>query len=328
VEKFMTLATNAIHSQKASFKKFWADLRTEFLILIGSVATTETRLRHWISHVNTYVGLKDTSSVGQNVHEKEEKTHRLSIDDQIRNVPFHEWKTERIDFAIKHLDILDGKFGFLLAVQAFLAAGVGFAVSAFPWEKLTKPTDRLLYLSRSFWLIFVVSSVIIWLINVIISLFGMHRIIWGHMWRYERLQEAEWTQVLALLVRIVKRTARFRVAIVLTMFGVLWGAVLTFAIIFTKAGFGSVVEDAVKSRITDGGYEIVNNVTGVPPSVSPKSLGSDGTYEILTSIVHANGHLSHSHTFLLNQRTGDVWEMKCRKGQTVEFRTVPKEKKE
>jgi hypothetical protein len=47
-------------------------------------------------------------------------------------------------------------------------------------------------------------------------------------------------------------------------------------------------------------------------------------YSLTTAQVYRAGRASHSHTFLLNQQTGELWEMTCRKDRTVEFRRVPK----
>jgi hypothetical protein len=45
-------------------------------------------------------------------------------------------------------------------------------------------------------------------------------------------------------------------------------------------------------------------------------------YALTNLPVHVGGQLSHSHTFLLNQQTGAVWQMTCRKGSLVEFHRV------
>lgn len=56
----------------------------------------------------------------------------------------------------------------------------------------------------------------------------------------------------------------------------------------------------------------------------PKEPVRKNKYAITTSQVVLNGRVSHSHTFLLNQETGEVWEVVCRSGKLVEFRRVPK----
>ena len=174
-------------------------------------------------------------------------------------------------------------------------------------------------LRNLWWLVFILGLVALWVGNVIVTLFGMYRLIWGHMWVYKKnLPKAERTQLIALLVRVVKRTARFRVAIFLTIIGVVLGALLTIAIILARAGSAGVTEVPPPPQTpppSESSYKIVN------PQTLPSS---EGSYQLVNSLVHANGHLSHSHTFLLNQRTGDIWEMTCRKGKTVEFRSVPR----
>ena len=50
------------------------------------------------------------------------------------------------------------------------------------------------------------------------------------------------------------------------------------------------------------------------------------SYTIVNVPVHVRGRLSHSHTFLLNQQTGDVWLMVCGSNKMVEFKRVLKRK--
>ncbi len=61
------------------------------------------------------------------------------------------------------------------------------------------------------------------------------------------------------------------------------------------------------------------------PPVPPKPTPVASNHYILTNApVHIGGRLSHTHTFLLNQQTGEVWVMTCRPDQTVAFRRVHK----
>jgi hypothetical protein len=59
-----------------------------------------------------------------------------------------------------------------------------------------------------------------------------------------------------------------------------------------------------------------------PPTVAKETKPPPNKYLISNSQVYVRGRLSHSHTFLLDQQTGEVWEMMCRKGNLVEFRRV------
>jgi hypothetical protein len=61
--------------------------------------------------------------------------------------------------------------------------------------------------------------------------------------------------------------------------------------------------------------------------VPPKPAAAASNHYVLNHVlVHAGGRLSHSHTFLVDQQTGDVWLMTCRGDKTVEFRRVQKRK--
>lgn len=57
-------------------------------------------------------------------------------------------------------------------------------------------------------------------------------------------------------------------------------------------------------------------------NLSEKPLSNK--YLITTALVHLKSGSLHSHTFLLNQQTGEIWELTCRSNGTVEFRRVPK----
>jgi hypothetical protein len=60
-----------------------------------------------------------------------------------------------------------------------------------------------------------------------------------------------------------------------------------------------------------------------PPPPPPKPAAvAPNAYTLTTVPVHIGGRLSHSHTFLLNQQTGKIWEMTCHKGKQVEFQRV------
>jgi hypothetical protein len=60
-----------------------------------------------------------------------------------------------------------------------------------------------------------------------------------------------------------------------------------------------------------------------PVPSDPKPLPvAQNAYTLGNFPVHAGGRLSHSHTFLLNQQTGVVWQMTCTKGNVVEFHRV------
>jgi hypothetical protein len=55
---------------------------------------------------------------------------------------------------------------------------------------------------------------------------------------------------------------------------------------------------------------------------SPAAAISPNKYVITNVPVHYHGRLTHSHTLLLDQQTGEVWELTCQNGKIVEFRSV------
>jgi hypothetical protein len=69
-----------------------------------------------------------------------------------------------------------------------------------------------------------------------------------------------------------------------------------------------------------------------PPPAQPNPEKSaevtSGHYALINVPVHVHGRLSHSHTFLLNEKTGDIWLMVCRTDKTVEFKRVQKLKQD
>lgn len=61
-----------------------------------------------------------------------------------------------------------------------------------------------------------------------------------------------------------------------------------------------------------------------PPTPLPPKPVPPNHFTLTNVPVHMGGRLSHSHTFLLNQQTGEVWLMTCRADKSVEFRRVQK----
>jgi len=155
---------------------------------------------------------------------------------------------------------------------------------------------------------------ILWVVNTLLCLSGVRRVTWGDLWKTDATEEAEKAHVDALLIEVVKRTAKFRVAVSLTVGSVLLITVL--AILAGRVAYQSLL----------AGQKNHSAATcapcPAPPACPQASAPSENKFEITNSLVHVNGHLSHSHTFLLNKQTGEIWEMTCKKGKTVEFRPV------
>jgi hypothetical protein len=67
------------------------------------------------------------------------------------------------------------------------------------------------------------------------------------------------------------------------------------------------------------GYVLFAPAPSPPP---PPKLVPSNHYTLVNAPVYVRGKLSHSHTFLLNQQTGEAWLMTCRPDKTVVFRRV------
>jgi hypothetical protein len=65
------------------------------------------------------------------------------------------------------------------------------------------------------------------------------------------------------------------------------------------------------------------NLTDPPPKPVVESRPEPNRYSLTDVSVTVGGHLSHTHTFLLDQLNGRVWQMTCKKGgETVSFQRV------
>jgi hypothetical protein len=215
------------------------------------------------------------------------------------------WGATRIDFTAGHLDILDRKFAFLLTFQALLSGIITLAVNALKPESFYQAGKLGIWL-----LVLLAIGFILWVINTLLCLSGVRRVTWGDLWKNDATEE---THVEALLIEVVKRTAKFRVAVSLTVGSVLLITVL--AILAGRVAYQSLL----------AGQKSHSAATcapcPAPPACPQASAPSENKFEITNPLVHVNGHL-HSHTFLLNKQTGEIWEMTCKKGKTVEFRPV------
>lgn len=66
-----------------------------------------------------------------------------------------------------------------------------------------------------------------------------------------------------------------------------------------------------------------STAAGIQNILANPSEGPEGGYEIVQSAEHANRHGKDAHTFLLDKKTGAVWQMKCTKNSDdVEFHRV------
>lgn len=148
------------------------------------------------------------------------------------------WKAERITFLSKHLDVLDSKLGMLLNFNSLLLIAINVLYAAF--YNLVKEIPSFLNLKQfSAALIVALAGLSVvfgalWLAITILCLVGGYRVYWGDLGRGERdrhysLEElndpalpaaAEEKHVESLIVSIVRRTSRFRIASMLTFVNV------------------------------------------------------------------------------------------------------------
>jgi len=262
----------------------WKELLTELRIIFDFNCTgaRNERFENWKKHVNKFATIKC-----------EEKP----------------WGATRIEFTAGHLDILDRKFAFLLTFQALLSGIITLAVNALKPESFYQAGKLGIWL-----LVLLAIGFILWVVNTLLCLSGVRRVTWGDLWKTDATEEAEKAHVDALLIEVVKRTAKFRVAVSLTVGSVLLITVL--AILAGRVAYHSLL--AGQKNHSAATCAPCPALTACPQASAP----SENKFEITNSLVHVNGHLSHSHTFLLNKQTGEIWEMTCKKGKTVEFRPV------
>ncbi|HWF02701.1 MAG TPA: hypothetical protein VHA06_03390 [Candidatus Angelobacter sp.] len=118
----------------------------------------------------------------------------------------------RLKFVTEHLDILDRKFGVLLQFQALLAT-----IGSIIFTGLYRATQSQGEYSDGFkWILG--SVCVLWIIDTLLCLAGIRRIVWGDMSTPSNPSVAEQIQVGALRTEVIKRTAKFRVAVTIQTF--------------------------------------------------------------------------------------------------------------
>lgn len=160
------------------------------------------------------------------------------------------WKEKRIQFLFEHLNILDTKLGMLLNFNSLLLIAVNVLYGGL-YNLVPKPfptNSHIFNLSGHLliWALAILSVLFggIWLLITILCLVGERRLVWGDLGLIRRgqlrpaikefkdanlLAEAEEEHVRALVIAVVKRTNKFRLAGVLSIINVAL-LVLTFTI--------------------------------------------------------------------------------------------------
>ena len=119
----------------------------------------------------------------------------------------------RIKYVTDHLDVLDRKFGVLLQFQALMAATGSVIVTGMYKAAQGDYSDGVKHLLEA--------ACVLWVIDTLLCLAGIRRLVWGDMGHFEATPgvnpTAEEVQVGAFRAEIIKRTAKFRVAVTILL---------------------------------------------------------------------------------------------------------------
>ena len=142
------------------------------------------RQKLWLEHVNTYARLK----------------HGTNTDPD-------NWGTTRVDFLTLKLDIIDRKFSAILQFQGLLAIAVSIGLAVFR-DSLT-----LSWLLESLVALFF----LFWFGTFLISIRAVGRLFWGDMWKEEATAVKEERHTRLMIICVIRRTARYRIAVLLAI---------------------------------------------------------------------------------------------------------------
>jgi hypothetical protein len=121
----------------------------------------------------------------------------------------------RIKYVTDHLDVLDRKFGVLLQFQALLATSGSVIVTGLYKATLGQGdySDGAKYLLEV--------MCVLWVVDTLLCLAGIRRLVWGDMGPFDAKASANSTaeavQVGAFRAEIIKRTAKFRIAVAILL---------------------------------------------------------------------------------------------------------------
>lgn len=174
-------ADSATNSSSKHRREYWDDVR--LLTILGD--SRNERIDAWIKHVNTYGYIVSGGKCPP---------------------PFG---NERIRFVAGHLDILDRKFGILLTFHGLMATLAGLYLNF----ALPHPLRHIPFLFALF--------ALCWLATTALCLLGLVRATWGDLGKDKNAAKAEIRQVKILIEQVVSRTAMFRLAVPLTIIGIL-----------------------------------------------------------------------------------------------------------
>ncbi|MEI9979112.1 MAG: hypothetical protein WDN23_08925 [Edaphobacter sp.] len=180
------------------------------------------RYQAWETHVDTFIRVKLTEP-------QPGKSEELMPSEQQKEGCLF-WHEHRIKFLIDHLDILDRKIGMNLQFQALLATAIGILLAR---------ADSAICQNPYFYGPAIVLS-LTWFGATMLCLLGVYRLEWGDLGaKVDSTQQAisdagidaaEKDYVKTLICEVIRRTAKFRVAICLTISSVVIFFVMCFTV--------------------------------------------------------------------------------------------------
>jgi hypothetical protein len=142
------------------------------------------RQQLWQEHVNTYARLR---------HGAESEPAA--------------WGTTRVDTLTVNLDIIDRKFSAVLQFQGLLAVAVSIGAAVFR-ESLT-----------AHWLLegLIALFALLWFVTFFMCIRAVGRLFWGDLWHDKELEQVEQMHVNNMILCVIRRTARYRLAVLLAL---------------------------------------------------------------------------------------------------------------
>ena len=185
-----------------AIKKSFCEFFGEWLLLAPAPCSPCFRMRvsAWWNHVSTF--------------------NRIALAEKIKLGDPLPLGIIRINFIAGHLDILDRKFGSLLTFHSLMATiAAVYVVNFFQFQRHPVRDLSGSVVLIIFW--------VLWVFTTLICLSGLSRVKWGELKATVPLRLAEKKQVLSLIRSVIRRTARFRLAVLLTTveIGLLLGSV-------------------------------------------------------------------------------------------------------
>jgi hypothetical protein len=163
----------------------------------------------WVKHVDTYISIKN-----------KEAPHPSK------------WGDERIEVITDDLDLVDDKISKLLQFQGLMLAAVSFGVGSLRSNKQVS-FDFIPSWFAGYFKYAVGGAFFFWFFATFLCLWGVRRVTWGDLWKYEEdPKEGEEKHRDILISEVIKRTAKFRLAVIFTVVNVLLLAIFLGMLIY------------------------------------------------------------------------------------------------